>query len=154
MGGVDRSDHFCATYAFIRKSLKWWRKLFFWCLEVCIVNSYILYSRKKGQIGLKPVSHVTYRRALVDNLVGSTRISRKRSHLGSADREERLNKASHFIYHYDAKKHKDYIVCSNRKVKGARRETYFYCKTCTNQPAMCPGECFERYHTLENFRRF
>jgi hypothetical protein len=22
MGGVDRSDHYCATYAFIRKSLK------------------------------------------------------------------------------------------------------------------------------------
>lgn len=28
MGGVDRSDHYCATYAFIRKSLKWWRKIF------------------------------------------------------------------------------------------------------------------------------
>jgi hypothetical protein len=29
MGGVDRSDHYCATYAFIWKYLKWWRKLFF-----------------------------------------------------------------------------------------------------------------------------
>jgi hypothetical protein len=36
----------------------------------------------------------------------------------------------------------------------ARKETYLYCKTCTNQPAMCPGECFKRYHTLKNFEEF
>ncbi|KAM7315674.1 piggyBac transposable element-derived protein 4-like [Ixodes scapularis] len=29
MGAVDRADHYCASYAFCRKSLKWWRKLFF-----------------------------------------------------------------------------------------------------------------------------
>lgn len=34
MGGVDRADHYCASYNFSRKSLKWWRKLFFWILEV------------------------------------------------------------------------------------------------------------------------
>jgi hypothetical protein len=58
MGGVDRSDQYCATYAFIQKSLKWWRKLFFLCLEVCIVNSYILYSSHKAQMGVKQMSHV------------------------------------------------------------------------------------------------
>ncbi|MGH0118120.1 UNVERIFIED_CONTAM: hypothetical protein FKN15_044422 [Acipenser sinensis] len=26
MGAVDRADHFCANYAFTRKSLKWWRR--------------------------------------------------------------------------------------------------------------------------------
>jgi hypothetical protein len=35
-------------------------------------------------------------------------------------------------------------VCSNWKVKGARKETYFCCETCINQPAMRPAECFER----------
>jgi hypothetical protein len=54
----------------------------------------------------------------------------KRSHLGTADREERLNKVPHFLYHYDTKKHKTCIVYSNQKVKGAGKETYFYCKTC------------------------
>lgn len=154
MGGVDRNDHYCATYAFIRKSLKWWRKLFFWCLEVCIVNSYILYCCLKTQQGAAAMSHVKYRRALVESLVGDTRNPRKRSHHGSADREERLNKFPHFIYHYEQKKHKDCIVCSNRKVKGGRKETYYYCKTCSNQPAMCPGDCFERYHTLKIFKTY
>lgn len=29
MGGVDRADQYASTYCFLRKSLKWWRKLFF-----------------------------------------------------------------------------------------------------------------------------
>jgi hypothetical protein len=52
------------------------------------------------------------------------------------------------------KKHKDCIVCSIRKVKGAIQKTYLYFNTGINQPAMCPGECFERYHALKNFKSF
>jgi hypothetical protein len=77
------------------------------------------------------MSHVKYRRALVENLVGDVRNPIKKSHQGSAVREARLNTALHFLYHYEKKKHKDCIVCSNRKVMGARKETYFDCKTCT-----------------------
>jgi hypothetical protein len=79
---------------------------------------------------------------------------RKRSHLVTAEKEDGLNKASLFLYHYDRKKHKDHLLCSNQKVKGARKETYFYCKTCINQPAMCPRECFERYDILKHLKRF
>ena len=28
MGAVDRADHYCASYGFMRKSQKWWRKMF------------------------------------------------------------------------------------------------------------------------------
>jgi hypothetical protein len=100
------------------------------------------------------MSHVKYRRALVENLVGDVRNPRKGLHPGSAAREERLNIAPHFLYHYDNKKREDCIVYSNCKVKGARKETYFCYKTCTNQLAMCPGECFEGYHTLKNFKKY
>lgn len=47
MGGVDLADQYCSTYCFMKKSLKWWRKLFFWELEICIINSYILYKQVK-----------------------------------------------------------------------------------------------------------
>jgi hypothetical protein len=47
-GGVHHSDHYFTTHAFIRKSLNWRRKLFFWCLKVYIVNSYILYCSQKA----------------------------------------------------------------------------------------------------------
>jgi len=43
MNGVDKADQYTVYYSFIRRSKKWWRKLFFWLLEVAVVNSYILY---------------------------------------------------------------------------------------------------------------
>jgi hypothetical protein len=48
MGGVDRNYHYCATYSFVWKSLKWCRKLLFWCLEVSIVNALIIESVSAG----------------------------------------------------------------------------------------------------------
>ena len=43
MNGVDHADQYTVYFSFIRKARKWWRKLFFWMLEVAMVNSYILY---------------------------------------------------------------------------------------------------------------
>ena len=43
MLGVDRLDQRVSYYQFNRKSVRWWRKVFFWVLEVMIVNASILY---------------------------------------------------------------------------------------------------------------
>jgi hypothetical protein len=69
MGGDDQNDHYCATYAFVRKSLKWRRKLFFWCLEVSIVNAYILYSCHQKQSNIKTMLHLKFRRSPVESFV-------------------------------------------------------------------------------------
>jgi len=62
MGAVDRADHLCTSYNFARKSIKWWRKLFFWLMEVAIVNSYILYRAAKTQAHEVPMTHLQYRK--------------------------------------------------------------------------------------------
>jgi hypothetical protein len=51
MGGVDRADQYCRYYGFTRRSYKWCKKLFFWLMEVAVVNSYILYSLDKKESG-------------------------------------------------------------------------------------------------------
>ena len=43
MLGVDKLDQLMAYYSFLHKSVKWWRKIFFWLLEVMVINSYIIY---------------------------------------------------------------------------------------------------------------
>lgn len=53
MGAVDRADHYIASYSFTRKSIKWWRKLFFWILEVSIVNSFLLMKMEQAAHGQK-----------------------------------------------------------------------------------------------------
>ena len=64
MNGVDRADQNSVYYSFIRKSRKWWRKLFFWLIEVTTVNSYILY-QFHPQANL---THLQYRRQVIENL--------------------------------------------------------------------------------------
>ena len=91
MGAVDRSDHYCTSYSFMRKTLKWWRKMFFWLVEVSIMNSFILYEKVNHTTALQ---HLTYRQKLVEQLVGDIRNnhSKQLGRPSSLDREERLNK--------------------------------------------------------------
>ena len=44
MLGVDWLDQRMAYYQFTRKSVRWWRKFFFWMVDVAIVNAHILYT--------------------------------------------------------------------------------------------------------------
>ena len=43
MLGVDKLDQMMSYYSFLHKTVKWWRKVFFWILEVATVNAYIIY---------------------------------------------------------------------------------------------------------------
>ena len=63
MNGVDRADQNSVYYSFIRKSRKWWKKLFFWLQEVTTVNSYILY-----QFHHDNLTHLQYRRQVIESL--------------------------------------------------------------------------------------
>jgi hypothetical protein len=43
MGGVDISDQKREYYGVERSSLKWWKFIFHFVINVCAVNSFILY---------------------------------------------------------------------------------------------------------------
>jgi hypothetical protein len=154
MGGVDLADHYTTTYSFARRTSKWWRKLFFWLLDVSVVNSFILYNMKRKELGQNTVKQKAFRKSLITELVGDVRNAqgRKRGRPSSTDKEERLNGKPHFIYSNQKSNSKDCAVCSDRKVKGGRRETVFYCNTCARKPGLHPGECFEKYHSLQVYR--
>ncbi|CAK9810844.1 PiggyBac transposable element-derived protein 4 [Anthophora plagiata] len=149
MGGVDRADQYASTYCFLRKSLKWWRKLFFWGLEMCVINSYIIYRISEETKNQKPMTHYKFVKALIDQLRGDFRESRMRPSTSSA--ENRLDNKLHIP---DVRQRKrDCIVCSDRKTPGGRRQTTYYCQMCVNQPAMHIGECFKLYHTVQNYKK-
>jgi hypothetical protein len=153
MGGVDRADHYTSTYCFLRKTLKWWRKLFFWGLEVSVVNSYILYKENKNKNNEKPLSHLQFVDKLINQLVGNHREGLKtRRGRHSIDPEQRLNHINlHVIMPDIQKKYRDCVVCGTNRKENQRKRTMYYCKTCDNKPALHVGECFEKYHTLKKY---
>ena len=110
MGAVDRFDHYCSSYAFTRKSLKWWRKTFFWFVEVAVINGFILYKECYPD---EATDHIRYRKQLIVQLVGEQRAAhpaRRRGRPSTLDKEERLDRRKHFIAAFQGKKTKDLTV--------------------------------------------
>ncbi|XP_017797033.1 PREDICTED: piggyBac transposable element-derived protein 4-like, partial [Habropoda laboriosa] len=101
MGGVDKADQLASSYCFMRKSCKWWRKLFFWGLEICAINSYILYKVSARRESRKPMPHFMFVRKLVAQLVGNFRggADSKPGRPSTSDKDERLNGKLHILRH-------------------------------------------------------
>ncbi|XP_054259547.1 piggyBac transposable element-derived protein 4-like [Macrosteles quadrilineatus] len=76
MGGVDIADQYISSYSFTRKSIKWWRKVFFWLLETAIVNAYLLYNMDKCQGKMRQRK---FRKELIKELVGNVRNVKKKT---------------------------------------------------------------------------
>ena len=45
MGAIDRNDQPKKTYVIDRKSKKWWMRIFFHLLDICRLNSFIMYQQ-------------------------------------------------------------------------------------------------------------
>ena len=154
MNGVDIADQCCVYYSFIRKSKKWWRKVFFWLLEVTVVNSYTLHKIVSPQ----KLTHLEYRQRTLEALAMRHICSapprpgpgrpRKRPRQSSSGDPERLNGRPHFLA---KRQSRECVVCSD-PASGERHRTLYYCKTCSSQPSLCPDTCFELYHTEEHYR--
>ena len=67
MGGVDRSDQMRQYYETLRRAKKWWRCLFWFCLDVTIVNAHILIQIVDNHPHL---TQLEFRIELVNALIG------------------------------------------------------------------------------------
>ena len=148
MAGVDRLDQRMSYYSFARKSVRWWRKVFFWLVEVMVVNAYTLYIQNSAPAQRK-ISHKEFRRQLVLELchdqIASTLHRQPHNHDQTLERLQ----GRHFPDESDVRR--DFRVCSRRGSGGTRRLTKVVCSTCSDVPHLCLGVCFRKYHTEVNF---
>jgi hypothetical protein len=68
---VNRADHCCPSYRFLKKSLKCWRKLYFWILEISLVNSFHLYNMNQQSLNLPTLSDLEIHNKVIEGLVGN-----------------------------------------------------------------------------------
>ena len=68
-GSTACNDQYCTYYSFLRSTLKWWRKMFFYLLECATVNSYILHKEACLGAGAKPLTSLDFRRSVIEDLV-------------------------------------------------------------------------------------
>ncbi|KOX74039.1 hypothetical protein WN51_14119 [Melipona quadrifasciata] len=92
------------------------------------VEKYKVSARRENRT---PMSHFMFVRKLVKQLVGDFR-----------DKDERLDGKLRILRHCEDVKSKDCSVCSNRKIKVGRRQTNYFCDTCTHRGEIKNGMKF------------
>ena len=121
------------------------KSFFYWLLKVSVVNSFILFK----ELHHLPTTarQLKYKNKLIVQLVGTVRnTTNRRGKLSTSD-AKRLNQAPHFIKKSVKGPNKNRQVCS---FKDNRKITVFFFETCAQKLYLHPGECFKRYHTLQN----
>ncbi len=161
MGGVDLSDQIVQYYDVLRKTVKWWKKLFFHLFNLLLVNSFILYRKWNGEDDKR--LHIKFRMSLIRQLLQESdapRPSMIRGRRWLADPVMRLRPGKHFPCYIPAAEGakrkrplRDCIAC-NAKAKDrtgySRKQTSFMCEMC--EVALCVPDCFAAYHNYRNFK--
>lgn len=160
MGGVDMSDQLMNYYNFLRKSIKWWRKLFIHLVNMVIMNAFIL-NKKYGH---KKLSHVGYREYLAEYLLkdGNPQIYVQEMRIENDSVSNRLE-GRHFPERIPTKEGKNKTlplackVCfvgkaqsKSHNIPSKRKMCTYRCNTC--KLPMCITPCFQIYHEHEDYQ--
>ena len=159
MNGVDITDQYLSYFSLTkRKTTKWWKKLFWRIIYICILNSFVVFRVNNPDSGIS--THRQFRILLMEQLTKPLLIARASpqssvglNHGGRRPGEDlsRL-KGKHFAY-VDTSKRRRCVVCYNKKtLNNKRKDTKVssFCPKC--EEYMCIGVCFEKYHTLVDYK--
>jgi len=143
MLGVDRLDQRMSYYQFARKSVRWWRKVFFWMVDAVVVNSYIMYSTHTD--ARRKLTHKEFRKELVQALCQP--LMDVSAHHRTVVHDQTLERLRGQHFAQNGTTRRDCRVCSSRAPGGSRHLTTTFCSTCSDHPHLCIGQCFQVYHT-------
>lgn len=148
MGFVDNADRLLSTYKIDRKSKRWWLRIFWHFVDLCVTNAYIIHANKNhgNHLSLKK-----FRLRLTEELLDhniSKRKGRKRksvvvdNHKPLVSAEKRHSESSHMPIHSGERRR-----CAACSTKTAERRSTWMCNVC-NVPLCLSSErnCFLNYH--------
>ena len=153
MGGVDHLDQYLVYYALGRKTIKWYKRIFWRIIEMALINAFVLYNLCHPDAAM---SQKKFRLELADALVEDF-VNEK------ANAESPITSPGRKSKHHDRRLHGKHFatlmkkkgrcaVCGNKKKpNGQRKDTKVrnYCAKC--KVYLCRGECFKKYHTKYKF---
>lgn len=65
MGGVDKSDQLLSYHNVLRRTVRYWKTLFYHGIDVAVVNSFVLYNLLVYQSGMRTITENDFRDMLV-----------------------------------------------------------------------------------------
>ncbi|XP_062403805.1 piggyBac transposable element-derived protein 4-like [Sardina pilchardus] len=153
MGAVDRFDMRNSFVECTRKSLKWYKKVFFHLIDCCVHNAQIVYQQATGKV----IQPQAFRDNLMRQLLEQYHTPRHASTAGrpSMDHPLRLT-AQHFpsdVLQTDAqgkstRRHCKVCLHGTRRPR-QRKLTRVFCAPCNT--ALCATPCFAEFHSLKHY---
>jgi hypothetical protein len=142
MFGVDRADQLRMAYSTCRKAIKWWKYLFWFCMDIAIVNSFICMKESRNHKILtksgreSPRTQLRFRMALAKQLIADYRGSRKRKLKSNTDNCGNA--------HWPVKNEKR-GRCKQCTKNKRRHEVFIKCSQC--DVFLCvDNDCFKKWH--------
>ena len=152
MGGVDICDQYMCYYSLGRKSMKWWRRIFWRLHDIAITNAYVIYKYNHRNSLKKMLTHQQFRLELAKQMAHPYVLSRKNPGRRPKKNLDRL-KGKHFLYHSQIRAR--CAVCSYKKTtsrgkKYKDKKIKTRCFKC--EVNLCVGKCNELYHTKVEYK--
>lgn len=155
MGAIDKTDMLLSSIECVRRTMKWYKKLFFHIVDMSLLNAYSAYKTVTG----KHISLADFQLQLINELVlkyqceGGMTTNRKKTPMDIT--EKRLQPdARHFpelVPVTPSKKQgrRYCFVCSHKKENKKRKDSIYCCIEC--DVGLCVTPCFKIYHTQKEF---
>lgn len=158
MGGVDLADMLIELYRTDHKSKRWYMRIFYWIIDVCIVNGWLLYKRHCAQLSIKSrLSLLAFRMQIAQTLAHlKSNPLKRRSGMAA---EVGIVPAKHLIHspvtprptvdvRYDGMNHwPQYGEKKNRCKFCKFGYTFLYCAKCNMHLCLLPSRnCFKASH--------
>lgn len=142
MGGVDLADQKMSTYDFVRKSLKWWKKVYYKLLFGAISNSWILFCQSRT----KQIPQIDFIVALAEQLILSAEakmaVKRRSSNKPGPSKKARMSNVGRHLPEMRKERRRCRLCTQNKK----ERKTTQYCTEC--DLPLCK-DCFTLWHFKE-----
>ena len=167
MSGCDRADQMVGYYGHqTRRSTKWWKKLFFWAMEIAMMNSFIMFKDTRPRPFQKnagrALTFLNFKKNLIKQLESKavdmtdlTAVSMGgagdaiRSPVGRPKKRKidpsaiEITTPGQHIVTRGEKLRRCEVCKKNDDKKGSR--TYYFCQTCPSKPSIHP-DCFATFH--------
>ncbi|XP_072159136.1 piggyBac transposable element-derived protein 4-like [Bemisia tabaci] len=152
MGAVDKTDMLLSSIESARKTIKWYKKVFFHLMDLSVLNAHVLYKT----VTKKKISLHNFRLNLIEQLIEEHKVANLTPKGGrkSSEMPTRLIDR-HFPSQIPPNPKKQAPtrvchVCSNSLLHPRKRkESRIECSDCG--VALCMVPCFKEYHTLKKF---
>lgn len=152
MSGVDIADQYMVYCACGRKSMKWYKRVFWWLLDHATLNAYIIFRHVTGA-AVGEYRQKKFRMELAYALTAPLCASRIGQGRSPSDTGLSRLKGKHFGYMAEGPRKRCTVCAYKRKgpysAKRKDTKTKNYCRKC--QVYLCHGSCFECYHTLVKY---